>query len=1472
VDNGHVRFLAFSPDSKTLAARGVDGKTVQLRELPDGRPLVPAPGKFCPVPARDLAYSPDGKWIARSVNDKAEIALHDAATGRIAVTLPVKEKDAFAKLCFSPDSRLLLRLGPSEAQVWQTTNGKQVVAVPVAAWCGCLSPDGQLLALGVEEAIHLWDLREGRELARMGRHANGVQDLAFAPDGRTLAAACFEGIRFWDVARRREVGFLRGFQNTAFALAYSPDGKLLAAGGMNSPLKIWEVANSKLLAELEVLVDERPHPTTLSTPQYAHVASVAFSPDGRMVAAGSRGLVRVWDLGKVLGSSTSHSGANTPSARLVLPKPPADTQAAAFSADGRRLAVGGADCTIKVYDAQTGEELLALKTARGFGVQDLAFAPDGSSLAAIAGGGTYRWAIPSGKELNVFSPGSARLRGMVRFTPDGKKLVARAGDLYVWDLSNGHEVGKFKVVSGWGWGGNSEIAPDGKSVTVVTTQGEVQQVDLAEGKELRLLEISSSPWGAFAVSPDGRLAAVNGVSLWDLSANKEVELATDLPRPQCAAFSRDSRLLAVGSKDGTIHLWDVVARKKLANFKAHLGSVLSLAFAPDGQSLLSGTKGQGPIVWDLSKLPREALVQKPKAKPLETEKEEGRPADEKQAALAAKAKTILQKYCYRCHGQDGAAEGGFNYVLDRRRLVERRRVAPGDAAKSRLLRRVLEGEMPPEDEKPRPDPDEAATLKQWVEAGAPDWNASGAPRRFISPQEVIRLVFKDRDGLDAEQRHNTYYFHVVHLYNAGYSEEELQTVRLALSKLLNSLSWGKKIVPPKPIDPAQTILRIDGRDYGWDRSPLRARTFDHDEFGDPYARTFPNGPDRPVEALPTRADWFVYAFSRPPKYHQLAQIPQTVRELEEKLKVNVAQDLREHKVVRAGFNGSGVSRNNRLIERHEGQYGYYWKSYDFASNVERKNLFTFPRGPAPGPGTFQHDGGEIIFRLPNGLQGYMLTDACGNRIDKGPIAIVSDPKRPDRAVENGISCMSCHVRGLIDKADQIRAHVEKNADSFADDERKELLALYPPREQFTTALRADVKSYEEALVQTGVKPGRSDPVTLTALRFEAGLDFKQVAAELWMTPAELRDHLERHPSVARSLGVLQTEGGTVQREFFLKGVADLSFSWEEQAPPARAVKVQPGSDYEAGLFDRLKYDRERPSDCAPPAIDPNFTWIATLESPRTVKLFRLATGKAEVTLKEHPDAVTLLVFARDGKQLASACRDGKIRIWDVRTGVLKSESQGPKPEWPPVTMAFAPDGKTLAADGPRAGLLSLWDVESGRRLELLPGHPGVAIDFSRDGTTLLNSVVVWDVDSWKKRGELHVPNAAIISAALSPDGKKALMTTLLGTVRLWDVATADEIAADRLQTSKVGQECFALGVAFSPDGQRFATIHKDGCLALWETEGLRNLLVIQAHAPKIVRKVTFAPDGKRLATTAMDGTVRFWDVEKMLRAAGEQSR
>lgn len=515
-------------------------------------------------------------------------------------------------------------------------------------------------------------------------------------------------------------------------------------------------------------------------------------------------------------------------------------------------------------------------------------------------------------------------------------------------------------------------------------------------------------------------------------------------------------------------------------------------------------------------------------------------ADANGPPLAAKALTILKTNCYRCHGESGTAEGGFNFVLDRDRMVARRMIRPGLPEKSRFIRRIEEGEMPPENEKPRPTPEDAHVLKQWVEQGAPSFNEPIPSKEHTSNLNVLAGIHRDVQALPERDRRFARYFTLTHLRDVGLRDDELQTYRNALAKLANSLSWHRVIKIPVGIDREKTILRIDIRDYQWNDRVWKRILADY-PYGiildDPIARQLLDIAGGQLSYL--RGDWFLATVSRPPLYHEVLQLPDNERKLEEQLHIDIAENIKQEKVVRAGFNGSGVSRNNRLIERHESPYGSYWRSYDFASNSGQCNLFAHPLGPIAAGEPFRADGGEIIFSLPNGLHAFMLLGATGQRLDKAPSSIVSDPKRPDRAVENGISCMSCHARGLIAKQDQIRAHLEKSLAAFSEQETNTVKALYAPAPVLADLFKKDNDHFREAVERTGSKFTATESVTALVSAYEREVDLGTAAAEVGMTSNAFSERLAKSAVLMRRLGALRVSNGTVQRQVFAEEFSEL---------------------------------------------------------------------------------------------------------------------------------------------------------------------------------------------------------------------------------------------------------------------------------------------------------------------------------------------
>jgi len=507
--------------------------------------------------------------------------------------------------------------------------------------------------------------------------------------------------------------------------------------------------------------------------------------------------------------------------------------------------------------------------------------------------------------------------------------------------------------------------------------------------------------------------------------------------------------------------------------------------------------------------------------------------------LASQSHALLTTHCYRCHGENQSNEGGFGFATDREKLVAAGYVIPKDPHGSPLIQRILAADspMPPDGESPRPTPEEIAIIESWIRAGAPS-SAPRSDRPFMATQDIYKSIFNDLRSIHERDRVFARYFSVAHLANLGLSLEELETYRLALAKLMNSLSWNRQFASLHPVAGQPFVFRIDLRDLKWTDNSWQqiVSRYPHGLIFD--SREAYNVRTATKTDVPLiRADWFVANAARPPLYHELLQIPSTDVQLESLLQVDVQGNIEQGRVTRIGFARSGVSQHNRMIERHDSIFGAYWKSYDFSGNTGPKNLFENPIGPGNAAGMFAHDGGEIIFHLPNGMLAFMLTDSSGRRIERGPIEIVSDPRQPDRTVVNGMSCMSCHHSGFIQKADEIRPHVTANAQAYAD--LSNILKLYPESSAAVRQLFAkDSLLFTTALASSEIgisKPTQtSEPIVLIANRYATEVDLPVAAAELGMPPEQLAKLLASLNDVDlnRTLGVLKTKSGVIKREAF----------------------------------------------------------------------------------------------------------------------------------------------------------------------------------------------------------------------------------------------------------------------------------------------------------------------------------------------------
>jgi serine/threonine-protein kinase len=548
-------------------------------------------------------------------------------------------------------------------------------------------------------------------------------------------------------------------------------------------------------------------------------------------------------------------------------------------------------------------------------------------------------------------------------------------------------------------------------------------------------------------------------------------------------------------------------------------------------------------------------------------------------ALAKQGVAFLKTYCQKCHGDD------FRYpaldVTNRATLLspkdsaEKPFIVPGKLDDSRLWEAVETDYMPPE-RQPQPTAEEREAFKKWIEAGAPFPAEIRQEREFRGEESVLAAIEQDLRNLPDDQIPHTRYFSLAHLWNdttgkEPTTEEDLRLTRAALSKLVNSLSSKSRIVVPRVVDGEfATVLAIDMRDYGWD-----------DWHWNEVLKTYPYALKVSSQAATNiyrqtqtrvpylRADWFVAKASRPPLYHTLLSIPQNAQALEAGLGVDVLRNYQTGKLSRAAFQKSGVSQQNRMAERHDtiGRIRYYWKSYDMLPTTAAEGDFT--RRPLEPSSTqsggaqlapFKHDGGEIIWSLPNGLQGYMLVKGDDDRIDEGPIQVVFDPNMHSGsvAIVNGISCMGCHKHGMFPwEKDDIRPLFEgKRGQAIAD----KVLELYPPNETMQQLVQKDKKSFlialEEAIgpfVKVGSDATRSiedfpEPITRVSSRYLQDITAPIAQRELGISPAK-QDILAR-PRLLRELGFANwlNPNGIVSREAWESGYGRLARELEIGVP------------------------------------------------------------------------------------------------------------------------------------------------------------------------------------------------------------------------------------------------------------------------------------------------------------------------------------
>ena len=267
----------------------------------------------------------------------------------------------------------------------------------------------------------------------------------------------------------------------------------------------------------------------------------------------------------------------------------------------------------------------------------------------------------------------------------------------------------------------------------------------------------------------------------------------------------------------------------------------------------------------------------------------------------------------------------------------------------------------------------------------------------------------------------------------------------------------------------------------------------------------------------------------------------------------------------------------------------------------------------------------------------------------------------------------------------------------------------------------------------------------------------------------------------------------------------------------------------------------------------NVSTLASGSFDGTVKLWNTAMQTNIATLKGHTNGVNSVAFSSDGTTLASGSFDGLIKLWDIATQTNITTLEGHKGSVNSV--AFSPEGATLISGGEDG--VKLWDVLT-QSVSTLEGHSRNVFfsSFSPDGTMLAagidRMVKIWDVNTGSPVATFEGHTDEILSVVFSSDGITLASASRDNTIKLWDILTGRNIATFEVHTE------YIRSVVFSPDGTILAAWGDQG-IELWDVATGRAMATLRGHKSWI-SSVVFSPGGMLLASGSDDNTVKLWDI------------
>jgi serine/threonine-protein kinase len=389
------------------------------------------------------------------------------------------------------------------------------------------------------------------------------------------------------------------------------------------------------------------------------------------------------------------------------------------------------------------------------------------------------------------------------------------------------------------------------------------------------------------------------------------------------------------------------------------------------------------------------------------------------------------------------------------------------------------------------------------------------------------------------------YISITNRFTAGQCADALDKDRQGLVKMINMLSIDPTIAEPVPVNNEETLYRIDLRDLQWNRAidvegTNFADVWEAIAANNPYAVEFvgddaDEAKDDTQTAFPIQfADQMMDVAIIGNLYYSIIDVDVNdtlsnfvLNELDVDVDQNILDE--EEGTIRAGTTKSRISRQDRVVERHDLgiRSGVLWQSFDFEDVGNNENIFEDPFGFIAG-------GTEAIFTLPNGMLGFIIADANDAIVEDSDILF--DTNQNNFRAVTSVSCSNCHAAGFIPVVDEVRDIALQNAREIGldRDEVEQLESIYVAAPEFARTVQEDSQVFYQRALQSAQLPVQGgDPVSSVFLRFDQDMRIEDAAGDLGLTPDDLAGSLDL---LDPTLAVL--ERGTIDRDDFTNVFVD----------------------------------------------------------------------------------------------------------------------------------------------------------------------------------------------------------------------------------------------------------------------------------------------------------------------------------------------